>query len=67
MASPAGTVGCYFVKSPKTPVITQGGTAGNDGDPSHGVDGEVLTVLRPSEEKLCFPACKLPNREAHIW
>lgn len=50
------TVGCYFTRPSYESVQTQGGTAGNDGDPSHGVDGDTIKVLRPSAEKLCFPA-----------
>ena len=45
----ASTIGCYFVKPEKTPVSTFGGG-------SIGGDGDSLGVLRPTEEKLCFPA-----------
>jgi hypothetical protein len=53
------TVGCYFTAPVNEAVQTQGGTAGNDGDASHGVDGDTIRVLRPSAEKLCFPAVSL--------
>ena len=45
----SSTIGCYFVKPEKTPVSTFGGG-------SFGGDGDSLGVLRPTEEKLCFPA-----------
>ena len=45
-----GTVGCYFTAPVSDPSRTQGGGEGEQ------PDGETLKVLRPSEEKLCFPA-----------
>lgn len=45
----SSTIGCYFVKPEKTAVNTFGGG-------SFGGDGDSLGVLRPTEEKLCFPA-----------
>lgn len=45
----SSTVGCYFVKPVKSPIKTFGGG-------SIGGDGDSLGVLRPTEEKLCFPA-----------
>lgn len=44
----SSTVGCYFVAPEKEASKTQGEQGTQDGD--------KLTVLRPSEEKLCFPA-----------
>ena len=55
----SSTIGCYFVKPEKTPVNTFGGG-------SFGGDGDSLGVLRPTEEKLCFPAIpiSLPYMES---
>ena len=47
----SSTVGCYFVKPQKNPVTTMGGLP-------FGADGDGLKVLRPTEEKLCFPAVR---------
>lgn len=44
----SSTVGCYFVAPVKTESATQG-----DGGTQ---DGDRMFVMRPSEEKLCFPA-----------
>ena len=44
----SSTVGCYFVK----PVREQSDTQGDEGTQ----DGDRMFVMRPSEEKLCFPA-----------
>jgi len=44
----SSTVGCYFV----APVKTQSDTQGDEGTQ----DGDRMYVMRPSEEKLCFPA-----------
>jgi hypothetical protein len=52
----SSTIGCYFVKPEKSPVNTFGGG-------SFGGDGDSLGVLRPTEEKLCFPAvCSSSNQ-----
>ena len=53
----AGTVGCYFVAPANEPSKTQG----EDGTE----DGDKLKILRPSEEKLCFPAVRWGLRAAH--
>ena len=45
------TIDCYFTNPAFEPSQTQGGT-----DPSVGDDGDTLKILRPSSEKLCFPA-----------
>ena len=47
----SSTIGCYFVKPTQQRSDTQGGDAGDQGD-----DGDALKVLRPSAEKLCWPA-----------
>lgn len=47
----SSTIGCYFVKPEMQRSDTQGADAGDQGD-----DGDALKVLRPSAEKLCFPA-----------
>ena len=47
----SSTIGCYFVKPVLERSDTQGAEAGDKGD-----DGDALKVLRPSAEKLCFPA-----------
>lgn len=47
----SSTIGCYFVKPEMQRSDTQGAEAGDQGD-----DGDALKVLRPSAEKLCFPA-----------
>lgn len=44
----SSTVGCYFVP----PVKDNSETQGEDGADG----GDALRVLRPSSEKLCFPA-----------
>ena len=44
----SSTVGCYFV----APVKEEPDTQGDDGTQ----DGDRMFVMRPSEEKLCFPA-----------
>ena len=44
----SSTVGCYFV----APVKQQSDTQGDEGTQ----DGDRMFVMRPSEEKLCFPA-----------
>ena len=44
----SSTVGCYFV----APVREQSNTQGDEGTQ----DGDRMFVMRPSEEKLCFPA-----------
>ena len=44
----SSTVGCYFV----APVKTESATQGDEGTQ----DGDKMFVMRPSEEKLCFPA-----------
>ena len=44
----SGTVGCYFV-APASDASTTQGADGAEG-------GDKLKILRPSEEKLCFPA-----------
>jgi len=44
----SSTVGCYFV----APVKEQSDTQGDEGTQ----DGDRMFVMRPSEEKLCFPA-----------
>ena len=46
----SSTVGCYFI----APVNTQPDTQGDDGTQ----DGDRMFVMRPSEEKLCFPAVR---------
>ena len=46
----SSTVGCYFV----APVKAQSDTQGDDGTQ----DGDRMFVMRPSEEKLCFPAVR---------
>jgi hypothetical protein len=45
------TVGCYLTAPVQDASDTQGGD-----DPSAGDDGDTLKILRPSQEKLCFPA-----------
>ena len=54
----SSTIGCYFVKPTMQRSNTQGADAGDKGD-----DGDALKILRPSDEKLCFPAvsCLHPN------
>jgi len=47
----SSTIGCYFVKPTLQRSDTQGAEAGDKGE-----DGDALKVLRPSAEKLCFPA-----------
>ena len=44
----SSTVGCYFV----APVKEESSTQGDEGTQ----DGDRMFVMRPSEEKLCFPA-----------
>lgn len=44
----SSTVGCYFV----APANEESKTQGDDGTQ----DGDKLKIMRPSEEKLCFPA-----------
>ena len=46
----SSTVGCYFTAPVKERSETQGG-GGAEGD-----DGDSIKVLRPSSEKMCFPA-----------
>ena len=46
----SSTVGCYFV----APAKTESATQGDDGTQ----DGDRMFVMRPSEEKLCFPAVR---------
>ena len=46
----SSTVGCYFV----APVREQSNTQGDGGTQ----DGDRMYVMRPSEEKLCFPAVR---------
>ena len=46
----SSTVGCYFV----APAKTQSDTQGDEGTQ----DGDRMFVMRPSEEKLCFPAVR---------
>tara|TARA_B110000116_G_C16765713_1_gene550728 strand:+ start:6 stop:1082 length:1077 start_codon:yes stop_codon:yes gene_type:complete len=53
----SSTIGCYFVKPTQQRSDTQGDDAGDQGD-----DGDALKVLRPSAEKLCFPAVIIYNR-----
>ena len=45
------TVGCYLTAPVQDSSDTQGGS-----DPSQGDDGDSLKILRPSKDKLCFPA-----------
>jgi hypothetical protein len=45
------TVGCYLTAPVQDASDTQGGS-----DPSQGDDGDTLKILRPSQDKLCFPA-----------
>ena len=52
----SSTIGCYFVKPTKGAVSTFGGG-------SFGGDGDMLGVLRPTEEKLCFPAVCLRSNQ----
>ena len=44
----SSTIGCYFVAPSKDTSSTQGDEGAQGGD--------ALTILRPSDEKLCFPA-----------
>ena len=46
------TVGCYFAAPVEDVSRTQGGDK-----PGETEDGEKLKILRPSAEKMCFPAC----------
>jgi hypothetical protein len=50
----SSTVGCYFV----APVKTESATQGDEGTQ----DGDRMFVMRPSEEKLCFPAVRFRTR-----
>ena len=45
------TVGCYLTAPVQDTSDTQGGS-----DPSQGDDGDSLKIMRPSKDKLCFPA-----------
>tara|TARA_B110001452_G_scaffold139799_1_gene116175 strand:- start:978 stop:2921 length:1944 start_codon:yes stop_codon:yes gene_type:complete len=45
----SGTIGCYLT----APALEASDTVGAS------ADGEPLRILRPSSEKLCFPACTL--------
>ena len=49
------TVGCYFT----APVEERSRTQGGDSD-GESEDGEAIKILRPSAEKMCFPACASP-------
>lgn len=50
-----GTVGCYLTKPAEERSATQGATS-EEGLSDEGTDGDTLKILRPSAEKLCFPA-----------
>lgn len=53
----SSTIGCYFVAPANEESKTQGGDGAQGGD--------AMKILRPSEEKLCFPAARAPrNRPA---
>ena len=54
----SSTVGCYFVAPVKTEPDTQGDAGTQDGD--------RMFVMRPSEEKLCFPAVRSVGTQPSI-
>ena len=54
----SSTIGCYFVKPVEQRSDTQGGGGDGGGDAGLGDDGDAIKVLRPSAEKLCFPAAR---------
>ena len=54
----SGTVGCYFVAPVNEPSKTQGEGGTEDGD--------ALKIMRPSEEKLCFPAVRGCHQPTHL-
>jgi len=61
----SSTIGCYFVKPVEQRSDTQGGDGG--GDAGLGDDGDAIKVLRPSAEKLCFPAARSLALEPRLF
>ena len=60
----SSTIGCYFVK----PVEQRSDTQGDGGgDAGLGDDGDAIKVLRPSAEKLCFPAARSLALEPRLF
>ena len=55
------TVGCYFT----APVEERSRTQGGDSD-GESEDGEAIKILRPSAEKMCFPACASPPAPCRV-
>jgi len=51
----AGTIGCYFTRPASVMSDTQGATQ-PEGKPDRQSDDSKTTILKPSSEKLCFPA-----------
>lgn len=51
----AGTIGCYFTRPASVTSDTQGATQ-PEGKPDRQNDDSKTTILKPSSEKLCFPA-----------
>lgn len=61
-----GTIGCYLTK-PSFEASDIQGESSAEGEKNKGVDGTPLGVLRPSAEKMCFPAIPFVIPRTNTW